>query len=120
MTSSCAGPPCYILVSHSPATGSPSTATTSTLSHPEIEYHYADDSPHAFLPQYPGEHVVVLDFNFPAMLRNAQRETDDGEDENEEVEDKTLYSRDMIHPSTIEANYVFSVDVTTSIPYRIA
>lgn len=65
-------------------------------------------------------HVVVFDFNSPAVLRNAQRETDESEDENEEVEDKTLYSRDMIHPSTIEANHIFSVDVTTSIPYRIA
>ncbi|KAH9835626.1 uncharacterized protein C8Q71DRAFT_858488 [Rhodofomes roseus] len=50
-------PPYYILVSHS----NPLATSSTTLSHPVIEYHYADDSPHSLLPQYPGERVLVID-----------------------------------------------------------
>ncbi|KAH8107925.1 hypothetical protein BXZ70DRAFT_1003347 [Cristinia sonorae] len=32
-----------------------------SFSHPTIEYHYADDSPHHLLPRAPGEIVLVLD-----------------------------------------------------------
>lgn len=53
-------PPYYILVSHNSALDKP--ARTS-LSHPVIEYHYADDSPHSLLPQFPGEQIVVLDYD---------------------------------------------------------
>lgn len=55
-------PPYYVLISHSlplPSTVGPTT----TFSHPTIEYHYADDSPHNFLPRTPEEHVIVLDFD---------------------------------------------------------
>ena len=52
-------PPFYILVSHSPLD---SQATSSTLSHPVVQYHYADDSPLALLPHTPDEHVLVLDY----------------------------------------------------------
>jgi hypothetical protein len=61
-----AEPPYYVLVAHSltaPSAAGPST----TLSHPTIEYHYADDSPHNLLPETPGEHVLVLDYNTPIM-----------------------------------------------------
>ncbi|KAI0704884.1 hypothetical protein BC835DRAFT_1410224 [Cytidiella melzeri] len=55
-------PPFYVLVSHSLT--APSTAGSSTtLSHPIVEYHYADDSPHNLLPRTNGEHVFVLDYN---------------------------------------------------------
>ncbi|PSR72396.1 hypothetical protein PHLCEN_2v11739 [Hermanssonia centrifuga] len=62
------GPPCYVLVSHCPlAVDSSAPAPSYTLfSHPTIEYHYADDLPHALLPQSPDEHVVVLDYD-PAL-----------------------------------------------------
>lgn len=52
-------PPYYILVSHSPLD---SQNTSSTLSHPVVQYHYADDSPLALLPHTPDEHVLVLDY----------------------------------------------------------
>ncbi|KAI0932294.1 hypothetical protein AcW2_000966 [Taiwanofungus camphoratus] len=56
-------PPYYILVSYNPLLiDTPAPASTS-LGHPVIEYHYADDSPHSLLPQFPGEHVLVLDFD---------------------------------------------------------
>ena len=54
-------PPYYVLVSHTLTL--PSVAGTSTtFSHPTIEYHYADDSPHNLLPRSPDEHVLVLDY----------------------------------------------------------
>lgn len=58
-------PPYYILVSQSPL---PSGSAASrppykSFTHPIIEYHYADDLPHALLPQNPQEHVLVLDYN---------------------------------------------------------
>ncbi|OCH96483.1 hypothetical protein OBBRIDRAFT_743164 [Obba rivulosa] len=59
--SSLAEPPFYVLVSHRQPSAEPSIPTSSTLSHPTIEYHYADDAPHSLLPQFPGEHVIVLD-----------------------------------------------------------
>lgn len=48
-------PPYYVLVQHAGA-----------LLHPHIEYHYADDSPHALLPRTPDEHVLVVDYASPA------------------------------------------------------
>lgn len=58
-------PPYYILFSHSPLT-SPSSvpgAPSSSLGHPVIQYHYADDSPLSLLPNTPDEHVLVLDYD---------------------------------------------------------
>jgi hypothetical protein len=54
-----AQPPHYILYSHSPLSAAPSTS----LGHPVIQYHYADDSPLALLPQAPDEHVLLLEFD---------------------------------------------------------
>lgn len=58
-------PPYYVLVSQPPvlAEQSAPTASYTTFSHPTVEYHYADDLPHALLPRSPGEHVLVLDYD---------------------------------------------------------
>lgn len=54
-------PPFYILFSHS------SISNTSTvLGHPAIQYHYADDSPLALLPEA-DEHVLLLDYNSESL-----------------------------------------------------
>ncbi|KAJ8520941.1 hypothetical protein ONZ45_g2333 [Pleurotus djamor] len=50
-------PPYYILISNQNQSSSSSTA----LTHPVIQYHYADDSPIALLPRFPEERVIVLD-----------------------------------------------------------
>ena len=60
-----ADPPYYILVAQSPAPANPTAPASSSLSHPVIEYHYADDSPAALLPQFTGQHVLVLDYDDP-------------------------------------------------------
>jgi hypothetical protein len=55
-------PPYYILFSHSSiSTATPAPSTS--LGHPTIQYHYADDSPLSLLPQSAGEHVLVLDYD---------------------------------------------------------
>ncbi|KAI0639328.1 hypothetical protein C8Q77DRAFT_1152311 [Trametes polyzona] len=56
-------PPYYLLVSHSQPLSDPAVAPSTSLSHPVIEYHYADDAPNSLLPQFPGEHVLVLDYD---------------------------------------------------------
>lgn len=58
-----AEPPYYVLVSHRQSPNEPPIPVPSALSHPTIEYHYADDSHHSLLPQFPGEHVIVLDYD---------------------------------------------------------
>ncbi|ETW87848.1 hypothetical protein HETIRDRAFT_469470 [Heterobasidion irregulare TC 32-1] len=55
-------PPYYVLISHSCQLTSTSTPLTS-LSHPIIQYHYADDSPLSLLPRSLDEHVLMLDYN---------------------------------------------------------
>ena len=58
-------PPHYVLVSQTPLV-STSTApgpSFKSFSHPVIEYHYADDLPHALLPRSTQEHVLVLDYD---------------------------------------------------------
>nr|VWO96672.1 Carrier domain-containing protein [Ganoderma boninense] len=57
------GPPYYVLISHSQCLNSASVPTSTSLSHPVIEYHYADDAPASLLPQHAGEHVLVLDYD---------------------------------------------------------
>ncbi|KAF5374906.1 hypothetical protein D9758_000487 [Tetrapyrgos nigripes] len=47
-------PPHYILFA---------SASSSSLGHPAIQYHYADDSPLSILPQYPDEHVLLLNYD---------------------------------------------------------
>ncbi|CCM00950.1 uncharacterized protein FIBRA_02997 [Fibroporia radiculosa] len=61
-------PPYYVLISHNSLLNNVSVPASSSLAHPSvIQYHYADDSPHALLPQYPGEHILVLDYD-PSKL----------------------------------------------------
>jgi hypothetical protein len=56
--------PQYILISHTSLSNSSGTTehnySHTTLSHPIIEYVYADDGPEAALPRFPGEQVVLL------------------------------------------------------------
>ncbi|KAI0374244.1 hypothetical protein BV20DRAFT_987288 [Pilatotrama ljubarskyi] len=56
-------PPYYVLVSHSQSLSNPAAPASTSLSHPVIEYHYADDAPISLLPQHPGECVLVLDYD---------------------------------------------------------
>ncbi|KAI0361710.1 hypothetical protein OH77DRAFT_456000 [Trametes cingulata] len=56
-------PPYYVLVSHSQSLSNPAAPASTSLSHPVIEYHYADDPPNSLLPQHPGEHILVLDYD---------------------------------------------------------
>ncbi|OBZ79214.1 hypothetical protein A0H81_00717 [Grifola frondosa] len=62
MTST-AEPPYFILIAHNQSTNISATPASTSLSHPTIQYHYADDDPRALLPQFPGEHVLVLDYD---------------------------------------------------------
>ncbi|RPD63017.1 hypothetical protein L227DRAFT_651302 [Lentinus tigrinus ALCF2SS1-6] len=57
------GPPYYLLIAHSQSLNNPSVPASTSLSHPVIEYHYADDPANTLLPRYPGEHVLVLDYD---------------------------------------------------------
>ncbi|KAF6766371.1 hypothetical protein DFP72DRAFT_866312 [Ephemerocybe angulata] len=53
-------PPVYILVAHQAAS---QPVSSSNLRHPAIQYHYSDDPPLALLPQHPGEHVLVFNYD---------------------------------------------------------
>jgi hypothetical protein len=55
-------PPRFVLVQHANGGGVGSGAAN-TLTHPKIEYLYADDTPTSVLPRYTGEHVIVLDYD---------------------------------------------------------
>lgn len=57
------GPPYYVLVSHSQSPNNANAPTSTFLSHPTIEYHYADDTPASLLPRHTGEHILVLDYD---------------------------------------------------------
>ncbi|KAG9314521.1 hypothetical protein JVU11DRAFT_5318 [Chiua virens] len=61
-------PPYYILVAHSSLQHG-STGQSNALIHVDIEYRYADDPPQSFLPQFPGEHVLVFNYD-PANPTN--------------------------------------------------
>ncbi|KAI0053290.1 hypothetical protein FA95DRAFT_1568632 [Auriscalpium vulgare] len=52
--------PYYLLVSHA-AQPAATGLSSILLSHPVIQYHYADDSPLSLLPRFPAEQVLVLD-----------------------------------------------------------
>ncbi|KZT30345.1 hypothetical protein NEOLEDRAFT_1173787 [Neolentinus lepideus HHB14362 ss-1] len=56
-------PPFYVLVSHSTLSNDTYANVSSTLSHPVIQYQYADDSPLSLLPGSQDEHVLVLDWD---------------------------------------------------------
>ncbi|KAH9898478.1 hypothetical protein C8Q73DRAFT_788658 [Cubamyces lactineus] len=58
-----ADPPYYVLIAHSQSLSNPAQPPSTSLSHPVIEYHYADDAPDSLLPRSPDEHVLVLDFD---------------------------------------------------------
>lgn len=70
-TTNTSEPPYYVLVSHTLTLPS-AAGTSTTFSHPTIEYHYADDSPHNLLPQSPEEHVMVLDYDINVVCPTAQ------------------------------------------------
>ena len=73
-------PPFYVLVSQTPlpSAASATGAACKSFSHPIIEYHYADDLPHALLPQSAQEHVLVLDYDptTPAVTTAQSLSTD--------------------------------------------
>ena len=56
-------PPYYVLIAHSQSLSNPAQPPSTSLSHPVIEYHYADDAPDTLLARSPGEHVLVLDYD---------------------------------------------------------
>lgn len=56
-------PPYYIFISNNSLLANQSSSPSSLLSHPNIEYHYLDDSPLTLLPQSSDEHVLVLDYD---------------------------------------------------------
>lgn len=56
-------PPYYIFISNSSLLATQTSAPSSLLSHPNIQYHYLDDSPLSLLPQSPDEQVLVLDYD---------------------------------------------------------
>ena len=56
-------PPFYILCSSSPISTAVPGAPSTTLGHPEIQYHYKDDSPFALLPQTQDEQILILDWD---------------------------------------------------------
>lgn len=66
-------PPFYVLVAH---TQLPSYSVAgpgpTTLSHPTIQYHFADDPSHAILPSSDAETVIVLDYTSPAATPVAE------------------------------------------------
>ena len=55
--------PCYIFVSNSSLLSTTQAAPSSLLLHPNIQYHYQDDSPLDLLPRSEDEHVLVLDYD---------------------------------------------------------
>ncbi|KAI0321702.1 hypothetical protein OF83DRAFT_1098242 [Amylostereum chailletii] len=66
-------PPYYILVSHS-SPQSTAPGNTKALTHPAIQYHYADDPPLAVLPHSRDEEVLVLDYD-PSGLASPHAQT---------------------------------------------
>ncbi|KAI0036697.1 hypothetical protein K488DRAFT_40704 [Vararia minispora EC-137] len=56
-------PPHFILVSHSTQPEGDAAGPSRTLSHPSIQYHYADDPPLALLPRSSDEQVLILDYD---------------------------------------------------------
>ncbi|KAJ3505098.1 hypothetical protein NLJ89_g7593 [Agrocybe chaxingu] len=56
-------PPFYVLLAHSTLSNLPAGAPSNTLGHPVIQYHYSDDAPLSLLPNQPGEHVLVLNYD---------------------------------------------------------
>ncbi len=57
--------PYYVLVSPSSQVQSPAAggSTTPVLTHPVLQYHYANDSPLSLLPRSSDEQVIVLDYD---------------------------------------------------------
>jgi len=55
--------PYHIFVSNSSLLSTTQAAPYSLLLHPNIQYHYQDDSPLELLPRSEDEHVLVLDYD---------------------------------------------------------
>jgi hypothetical protein len=55
--------PYYIFVSNSSLLSTTQAVPSSLLLHPNIQYHYQDDSPLELLPRSEDEHVLVLDYD---------------------------------------------------------
>ena len=55
--------PYYIFVSNSSLLSTAQAAPSSLLLHPNIQYHYQDDSPLELLPRSEDEHILVLDYD---------------------------------------------------------
>lgn len=66
-------PPFYLLLAQSQLPVQPASAPVpTTLCHPVIQYHFADDPVHAILPASDAETVIILDFNPAAQTPVAQ------------------------------------------------
>lgn len=63
-------PPFYFLFSHASLSH---PDTSGHLGHPAIQYHYADDSPFALLPQSPDEQVIVFDVDHATVKSLSSR-----------------------------------------------
>lgn len=66
-------PPYYILVSHSTLVNTTGGTSPTSLGHPIIQYHYADDSPLSLLPHTADEHVLVLDYDNVATMKSISK-----------------------------------------------
>lgn len=66
-----AKPPQFVLIQHASSVPG-STGGSSSLTHPKIEYLYADDPPASVLPRFPGEQVIVLDYDPSVPTPKAQ------------------------------------------------
>lgn len=56
-------PPFYVLIAQAPVSNLPAGALSNNLSHPVIQYHYADDSPLSVIPSHPDEQVLVMNYD---------------------------------------------------------
>ncbi|PPQ89608.1 hypothetical protein CVT25_012353 [Psilocybe cyanescens] len=63
MSDPVANPPFYVFFAHSSLSNPLTAALSSTLGHPVIHYHYADDSPLSLLPNHSDEHVLILSYD---------------------------------------------------------
>ncbi|KAF9478050.1 hypothetical protein BDN70DRAFT_836867 [Pholiota conissans] len=65
-------PPFYVLVAQSTVSNIPAGALSNNLSHPVINYHYADDSPLSILPTHPDGHVLVMNYDRDSIQPTVQ------------------------------------------------
>ncbi|KLO07572.1 hypothetical protein SCHPADRAFT_836480 [Schizopora paradoxa] len=68
--------PYFIMLSQSTMPLAGENPSTSSLVHPVIQYHFADDNPHDILPRYDGESVIILDYErgrVPPLVESASK-----------------------------------------------